>query len=143
MNTERAYERLELHGDSLLVPRQRAKEVDFLIRLDSGLLRPDEGLLVAPLWSSAYPILKRKAPLWDIFFATEENEPRQAMMIERLKSSNVNWVVLGDIARDGKEERRFRNTHALVWRHIMDNFKEVEYGGAPPEYTIWRRSGAR
>ena len=47
-------------------------------------------------------------------------------MIEELNKKNVNWVILGDVPLDGRDELRFKNTHPLIWQHLMQNFEVVE-----------------
>ena len=46
-------------------------------------------------------------------------------MISELKTHNVQWVILGDIALDGRDDLRFRNTHNLLWQYLMESFKPV------------------
>jgi hypothetical protein len=77
--------------------------------------------------------------VWETFFLFPETEARQRSMIRDMEAGNVNWVILGDVPLDGREELRFRNTHAPMWRYIMENFRPVAAEGLPPDYAVLRR----
>ena len=64
--------------------------------------------------------------MWDIYFLFPETKERQKQIIEELDKKNVNWVILGDVPLDNRDELRFKNTHALVWQQLMQNFEVVE-----------------
>ena len=60
-------------------------------------------------------------------------------MIATLKAGNVNWVILGDIALDGREDLRFKNTHRIVWQHFNSEFEPVDASGLPGNYQLLHR----
>ena len=51
----------------------------------------------------------------------------------------VPWVLLEDIRTDRREELRFRNTHRLVWEHIVREFEVVPVDGLPANVQLLRR----
>ena len=60
-------------------------------------------------------------------------------MIQQLNGSNTNWVVLGDIAVDNREDLRFKNTHPYLWEYINKNFILIEFDGLPENYSLYKR----
>jgi len=98
----------------------------------------NEKLFIAPHLPGFYPILERKSPVHDIYILFPEKDIRkQEQMIKDLK--DVRWTILGDIALDGREELRFKNTHKLVWEYIMSNYKPISTEGLPQNYQIFHR----
>jgi hypothetical protein len=131
--------RTNIVGDDLWLRRSTAGLIESVIRINLQNVHPDEGLFIAPHWPGFYPILQRKSPLREIYFLFAETEERQRKMISRLKEKNVNWVILGDVALDGHDDLRFRNTHNLLWRHFMDDFEPVKGDGLPENYQLLHR----
>ena len=60
-------------------------------------------------------------------------------LIEDLRLQNVHWVILGDVALDGREELRFRNTHPLVWQHFVHDYEAFSVKGLDPNYTLFHK----
>ncbi|HOP47205.1 MAG TPA: hypothetical protein PK874_06040 [Desulfobacteraceae bacterium] len=129
----------DIHGEELWVYRYIARSIRCVTEINRQKVPPDEGFLLIPHWPGVYPVLERRSPLWDIYLLFRETEKRQNQMIKELKEKNVNWVILGDIALDGRNDFRFRNTHALVWRHLMDEFENIESDCLPRNYQLLRR----
>jgi hypothetical protein len=132
-------QKVDIRGDSIWVSKYTAGILRSVVKIHREKIGPGEGLLIAPHWTTFYSILERKAPLWDIYFLFKETEERQREMITELKEKGVNWVILGDVALDGREDLRFRNTHHLLWKHIMDHFEPVEAKGFPGNYQLLKR----
>lgn len=60
-------------------------------------------------------------------------------MLQELHQKNVNWVILGDIPLDGRDELQFKNTHSLLWQHFQDELNTIEYQGLPDNYKLMPR----
>ncbi|WP_040950992.1 hypothetical protein [Gorillibacterium massiliense] len=101
-------------------------------------LNQGENLFIAPHTPALYPILNLKAPLWDIYLLFPETEDRQRKQIQELKQNNVALVILGDIALDGRDDLRFRNTHPILWEYLNNNYKAIAVESMPPNYTALR-----
>jgi hypothetical protein len=132
-------QKVDIRGDSIWVSKYTAGILRSVVKIHREKIGPGEGLLIAPHWTTFYPILERKAPLWDIYFLFKETEERQMEMIAELKEKGVDWVILGDVALDGREDLRFRNTHHLLWKHIVDAFEPVQVEGLPGNYQLLKR----
>ncbi len=136
---EGSFKKTDIHVDSIWVHRYTANLFQTVMDINTQKIGPGENLLIAPHWAVCYPILQRKSPLWEIFFLFKETEERQREMITELKEKGVDWVILGDVALDGREELRFRNTHHLVWLHLMGEFEPVKAKGLPRNYQLLKR----
>ena len=136
---EGRFVKVEVHGDSIWVSKYRAHSIKSVIKIDTQMAFPGEEMLIAPFRPGFYALLERKSPLWDIYFLFRETEERQNHMISELKEKNVNWVLLYDVAIDGRDDRRFQNTHNLLWRHLMDDFETVRFDGLPGKYRLLKR----
>ena len=132
-------QKVNIRGDSIWVSKYTAGIIRSVMKIDRERVGPDQPLLIAPHWTTFYPILERKAPLWDIYFLFKETEKRQRQMIAELEEKAVDWAILGDVALDGREDLRFRNTHHLVWEHLMDDFEPVQAEGLPGNYQLLKR----
>jgi len=129
----------DIAGSHIWMTQRKADFIKTVRDIDSQKVRKDEGLLIAPHWPGLYPILQRESPLSRIYFLFPESTERQKEMIRLLKKKNVNWVILGDVALDGRGELRFRNTHRLVWQHFVDEFEVVNFQGLPENCQLLHR----
>lgn len=118
------YVQQNIINDSISMDVEIAKLIDKVSQINRQIPQNDL-LLIAPHWTTLYPILQRKSPLWDIYFLFPETEERQRKMILELRNKNVNWVIIGDVLLDGRDDLRFKNTHPLVWEHLMQDFEAI------------------
>lgn len=119
------YVKQNIINDSIWMDKDIANLINQVTQIDRQLVS-QENFLIAPHWTTLYPILQRKSPLWDIYILFPETAAKQRRMIWELDNKKVNWVILGDILLDGRDNLRFKNTHPLVWQHLRDNFKVME-----------------
>ncbi|MBD1878312.1 hypothetical protein [Coleofasciculus sp. FACHB-T130] len=133
------YVQRSVTGDTLWMDVATANLIDTVIKINNQLIQPNEGLLIAPHWPTFYPIVQRKSPIWDIYLLFPEVEDRQKTMIEELRKKNVNWIILGDIALDGRDELRFKNTHPLLWNHFQEDFEVIGTKSLPDNYELLQR----
>ena len=137
--SEGAFVKVDIRGDAIWLHPYKAHLFRTLKEIHAKKISPGENLLIAPHWTVFYPVFERTSPLREIFFLFEEDEERQRQMIAELKEKNVHWVILGDVAFDGRQDLRFRNTHHLLWKHIIDHFEPVEAEGLPGNYQLLKR----
>lgn len=123
---------LDAHTSNFIYTVQGIKEERYLGQ--------GENLFIAPHATTMYPILDLKSPLWDIYLLFPETEDKQLEMIKELQEKNVTLAIVGDLALDGREELRFRNTHPIIWRYLIDNYEEISVEGIPSNYSVLRWS---
>ena len=126
--------------DRLQLPQPIAQFIDTVQQFHDHNVSPNEGILLAPHIPTLYPILERRSPIWDIYLLFPETQERQQQIIEQLRQQQVNWVILGDIALDGRQELRFQNTHTLVWKEFAEQFEPIEPTNLPENYQILHRN---
>ncbi len=129
-----------LLNDKIRIDKGLADLLDNVKTMTEQRVRSDEELAIIPHWPGMYCFLQRKSPLKEIYFLLPDAEERQREMIKTLDAKNVKWVILGDIALDGRDDLRFRNTHNLVWKHLMSEFEPVSVVGLPNNYQLLHKS---
>jgi len=134
-------EKVDIRGDKIWMSPYSANLIRSVKRISEEMAGEKQKLLIAPHWTTFYPILGRISPLRETYFLFRETEARQREMTRELDEQGVDWVILGDVALDGRDELRFRNTHCLIWRYILDNFEAVQVEGLPKNYQLLKRKG--
>jgi hypothetical protein len=119
------YVRYDLGGDRLMIREKRKTFIECVKQIDKKLFKKDDAIFIAPHWPAFYVILKRPSPVWEIYFLLPISKDIQSSMIAELEEKNVRWIMLGDVPFWGKDENRFRNSHAVMYRHIMENYAPV------------------
>ncbi len=116
---------IEVSGSTIKVSPSVANVVVLLRDLVDQYAVHGEGFIAAPLLPGAYPLFERRAPMWEIYALFPQTEGFQREEIDRIKLSRPAFVYLVDVALDGREELRFRNTNPLIYRYVVDNFEAV------------------
>ncbi|MCC2681227.1 MAG: hypothetical protein K0S36_791 [Nitrosospira multiformis] len=105
------------------VDARTASEIALLKKLVAKHAPDGQSFITTPFWPGAYPLFERKSPMWEIYALFSRSESFQQLEIERIKVANPGFILIFDFPLDGREELRFRNTHALIHRYILDNFE--------------------
>lgn len=109
--------------------------LDDLARLYASDGRP---FIAAPFWPGAYAVLKRKAPVWEIYALFPRSAEFQLAEIERIQKTDPGFVLILDISIDGNEQTRFRNSHSLVFEYLDSHFVSVGPYKGNPAYLVYR-----
>ena len=117
--------RTNIAGDDLWLGAGGAKLVNGVRELVQQKMAPDENILIAPYWTTFYPILGKKSPVWEIYFLFPQPKEKQEEMISDLRKKNVKWAIICNQSLDGRDELRFSNTHSYMWQYLMENFEPV------------------
>jgi len=133
------YAEYDVGGDTLLIDRRYAHIIDAIKRFEREKVGPGEGLFLAPYFPILYPILERDSPTWAIYFLFKTPLEEQEEMITALEEKNVRWAVVGDFALNNIEENRFRNTNALLWWYLLENFEPTYNYGLPVNYIFMKK----
>ena len=112
-----------------------------MLRSVTGEYAPDgRSFMVAPFWPGAYAVFKRRSPVWEIYALFPQGEEFQRREIERMKAARPGFVLILDLALDGRDDRRFRNTHALIEQYVRDNFDPVAISNESPRVVQFYKS---
>jgi hypothetical protein len=133
------YVALDVGSDRLIVHQQTADFVTTVEQFYEQNVLPGEHILLGPHIPTLYPVIQQRSPLWDIYLLFPETRERQQNMIQELRDKEVNWIILGDISLDGRDELRFQNTHPEIWKDIVENFTLISPSSLPKNYQTFHR----
>lgn len=126
----------EIAGHTLRIDPETAQAVRLLREMDTRYTPAAEPFIAAPFWPGAYALLQRRSPLWEIYAVVPRSPAFEEAEIERLVQARPRFAVVFDLALDGREELRYRNTHPLLYSYIQENFDRVPYPQVP-SYEIY------
>lgn len=127
----------EISENRLKVLPHVKNEIDLLRQLTSEYASDGRPVLLYPFWPGSYALLKRKSPVWEIFALSRRSEKHELAEIERIKKAAPGFVLVWDMALDGVESRRFKNTHPLTNEFIQHSFDPVPHS-AHRAYQIYK-----
>ncbi len=128
---------INICGDNIWMDKSTADIIEAVKRINTDFIH-SEPVFIAP-WPGFYPILQKKSPTRRIYFVGKDTKEEQGKMVSDLENKHVNWVILIDFSLDGRDDLRFKNTHFLVWKYIMDKFETVRSEGLPENYQLLHR----
>jgi len=135
------YVEVHVQGDRLMVPETTGKTIERLFSMERNYFSSGGEVMTAPHLPGAYAVLGRRSPVWQTYFFFPETEEGQKAIMREMDEKRVRWVILGNGTIDGREDLRFRNTHPLVRRYIMDAFAPVPGETLPGGYQLYKRIG--
>lgn len=128
---------VEVSGSYLQVDPGTASDIGVIRDLSKQFTPQGESFIATPLWPGAYALLERKSPMWEIYALFPHPKAFELAEIERIKVAKPGFAIVFDLALDGHDELRFRNTHPLIYQYILDNF--VPLPRSPnPAYQFYR-----
>ena len=63
----------------------------------------------------------------------------QKELIQELEANHVNWALIQDHPLDGRDELRFKNTHAVLWNYLSAHFSASEIDGLGSDWRFMKR----
>jgi len=132
------YERILVGKDILIVKPDIATLVRNVGAIVNENSETANDVFVAPHWPGFYPLLNKKSPVWETYFLFKSTDEHQRRMIAQMRNSKLKLLIVGDIALDGRDELRFRNTHALVWKYIVENFRAFHSDKLPQNFSLFK-----
>lgn len=128
---------VEVSGSELLVPAGSAENIKLLRTLEQRYAPNGESFIATPFWPGAYALLERKSPMWEIYALFPRTEAFEQQEIERIKISKPHFVIVNDYPLDDRDELRFKNTHPIIHKFILENFEPVLHF-SNSEYQIYQ-----
>jgi hypothetical protein len=117
------WEEVTISGSILTVDPSTAEAVKLLRELTARYAHDGRPVLVLPFWPGAYPLLDRRAPLWEIYALSPRSDDFQRAEIERIKKADPGYALVFDVPMDGREELRYSNSHPLIDEYIRIHFE--------------------
>lgn len=131
---------IEVSGSTLLVDSGTAADVALLRELRRNHPGEDNAFLAAPFWPGAYALFNKKSPIWEIYALFPRSQQFEEEEVQRIKNAKPGFVIILDLPLDMREELRFRNTHPLTHRYIVENFDRLPES-PNPAYQIYKARG--
>jgi hypothetical protein len=78
--------------------------------------------------------------MWEIYALFPRADEFQRKEIERIKASSPGFGLVLDVALDGRNDLRFRNSHPAIEQFFRDNFDTVKIGDWSAETFQFYRS---
>jgi hypothetical protein len=127
-------------GDLLKVDRNTARILAMLKDTVDQYAPDGRSFVVTPLAPGAYALFRRKSPMWEIYALFPAGKEFQQREIERLKAARPGFVLILDVALDGRDDLRFRHTHPLIEQFVRDNFDAFTVANWRPDLYQFYRS---
>ena len=128
---------IEISGSSLRVNEDTARDVELLNKLVHQYAPEGQPFLMTPFLTSVYPMFERKSPAWEIYALFPQSHDFERAEIERIKIAKPVFALVFDHALDRRDELRFKNTHPLTYRYIVDHFERLP-DTENPAYQIYK-----
>jgi hypothetical protein len=128
---------VEISGTTLQVDPNTARDIELLRTLAEGYAPNGESFIATPFWPGAYALLKRQSPMWEIYALFPRSPDFERAEIERIQAASPYFILVLDLPLDGRDELRFRNTHPLIHKYILDNFEPLP-NTPGPAYQIYK-----
>lgn len=116
---------VEVSGSRMRVDLATAKELAMVKRIARQYAPDGRNFVATPLWPGAYALLERKSPTWEIYGLFSRPPAFEEGEIARIEAAAPGFALVYDLALDGDEQLRFKNSHPLTYRYFADNFQRV------------------
>lgn len=128
---------VEIMNDRLQVDQATADDVDLLKQLVHDYAPAHENFVVTPLWPGAYALFGQQSPMWANYTIFPRSREFQQREIERIKKAKPKFLLVLDIAVDGRDDLRFHNTLPLLYRFIVSNYTQSDRKMKNPDYLLF------
>ena len=127
---------VEISGSQILMDPGFAADVALLRNLVKEYAPNGRSFITTPTWPGAYAVMEQKSPIWDIYALLPRDEEIENREIERIKASSPGFIFIHDFPLDGREDRRYRNLHPIIYQYIVNHYKPVP-NSPSPTYQIF------
>lgn len=111
--------------DTLQLDLSVAKHVALIQDLDKHYAADGRNVLITPFWPGAYALLEKKSPMWEIYALFPRSRRFQEAEIARIQEAEPGFVIVLDIALNGRDDLRFKHSHTLIYQYIVDHFTPI------------------
>ena len=122
---------VQISDSTLKVDPYTARDIALLRQLSAQYTPQGQSFVATPIWPGAYALLERKSPLYDIYAFYPRSIPFQQREISRLEMAKPAFVLLLDVAVDGREDLRFKNLDPLIYQYIITHFEPLNDSPSP------------
>jgi hypothetical protein len=125
-------------GDALVIDQGLAQDLATINSLVAEYSCAGCPVVFTPYWATPYAILRLKSPLWAIFaLSPYRYEPPEELELDRIRTVSPRLIIVADVALDGREELRYRNTHPLIYRYLETHYRRLPNVFASPDLQVF------
>lgn len=128
---------VEISGSTLRIDPGTANQISQLRELSGRYAPNGQSFIAVPFQVAAYPLLGRRSPMWEIYPLFPRSQAFEEKEIERIKAAQPAFAIIEDVPLDEREELRFKNSHPLTYRYIVESFEAVPQS-ANSAYQIFK-----
>lgn len=115
----------------LKLPIKQAAYIERVRTLVDTYSEKGDSVVLLPKILTLYPMMQRKAAVYDIFCVYTASQLEQARMIKEIKSSKSVFVLIHNVAMDQRAELCFERTHPAVWAYLKSAWHCLSEKGLP------------
>ncbi len=116
---------VQISGNHLKINTWTNSAITLIRNLVSQYAPNGENFFVTPNWPGAYPMFDRRSSEWELHAVFKRSETFQQAEIKKLQEAKLAFAIVSDFPLDGREDRRYSNTHPLIYRYIEENFIHI------------------
>lgn len=116
---------LDISGDIIKIHPSVKKQIDTFSAINARYGKKGADFIVLPFWPSAYALMGKKSPIYDMCALHPRNQSFEQAEIARIKSANISFIHIWNEPVDGREDLLYRNIRPLVYNYIRNNFIAV------------------
>ena len=118
----------------------QADYIDRVSKLVNKYSKPDDFVLLLPMLLTFYPLLQRRAPVYDLFCVYPASDEEESKMIDELSSHELSFVLISNTPLDNRDDLRFSKTHPRVWQYLNDKFQILHEQEIPDDHYAFTRA---
>lgn len=131
--------KVNVGGEMLRVPLSTKQDIGLLERMVASYAPGGRDYLVTPFYPGMAAVHRRRSPMWETYALFPRGEAFERAEIERIKAAKPGFVMVIDVALDGRQELKFQSTHPLIYSYITATFDPV--ANVPPPFLVYRERG--
>lgn len=129
----------QVAGESMRIPVYFDRLIKIANYMSEELAKPNESILFLPHTPGLYAATKRLSPTKLIYYVSPSSAEAEEEALAQIRKKQVGWVLLQDIALDGRDDMRFIHTNPIMTRYFKDNFERVPTPGLPSNTVLLHR----
>jgi hypothetical protein len=139
ISSAQGYVLADIGDDSIWISRRHGRLVNNVARAIDRELSADDSILILTRDAILYPLLGRKAPVWDPYTLSPHSENVQREMIQDLERNNTQWVLTSIYSVDDREDLSPRESQPILWAYVEREFEPVRAPGLGSARTLLHR----
>lgn len=129
---------VEISGKDLQVDSGTANDIALLRQLAAQFTPDGQPFIATPFWPGAYALFNTKSPMYGNYLTFPRDGKYQRKEIYRIENSKPKFILVLDIALDGREDLRFKNSQPYIFDFIVNNYSQMKIEDVPANYLVFK-----